>query len=222
MALRVKSEQKFFDEHLLFHLLQEDIDNVMSIINDDDGKTLTDSFGMTLLHHAAAVGSHIIATYFVKQGYAVDAADFQGNTPLMHAVIHSHWNVTSVLLRANAIYWLAIETRKLQFFDALKRQCSREKITEILLELNCPLPRVILLKDSIVTENMLNRGCTVHDRDTMSDCTALHYAVGYHDIKNVKLLLERGADVNVEDNEKNLPLHYYYVTYQKSNHEILA
>ena len=42
----------------------------------------------------------------------------------------------------------------------------------------------------------------------MRRADGLHFAAGYGEDDCVKLLLEKGADINACDNNKNSPLHY--------------
>uniref|UniRef100_A0A7S0NCQ9 Uncharacterized protein n=1 Tax=Hanusia phi TaxID=3032 RepID=A0A7S0NCQ9_9CRYP len=62
--------------------------------------------------------------------------------------------------------------------------------------------------DFDMMQMVLLEGAAVNDADPELQCTALHYAARYGDVRCVDLLIEKGADVNAATRSGFKPIHY--------------
>ena len=136
-----------------------------------------DSF---LLHKAAAYEALEIGDYLIQNGVALNQYDHEGNTPLHVAAIHHHAGMVQRLLEAGA--------------DVQRKQNSGLKGTALMLAARVPDPELLDL--------LINHGARVNDGDKNGD-PALNWATFYGTTANMKLLLDRGADLSIESKHGN-------------------
>lgn len=234
--MRAKELNKFFDKYMPLALRKNRNDKKEIKYDDIDIINFFDHSGITLLHRAVSDRNSAMTTFLIKKGCQIDAMDNSGNTPLMIAV--QYWNevIMRVLLKNNAHMLIRNYNSEcplvcvlnysgfrdkiisMMFLKAVKKKYSNDT-AKILLEFQCPISRALLLESVTITKYMLDNGSSVNDRDVNND-TALHYAVRCMDLRNVKLLVERGADVNAVNSSLQTPLDMYDFK-RKENKKIL-
>jgi ankyrin repeat protein len=69
------------------------------------------------------------------------------------------------------------------------------------------LQKALSEKLFLIAKELINRGINLNNQD-INGMTALHYLSDHFDLGMAKLLLEKGADVNIKDKHGNNPLWY--------------
>jgi ankyrin repeat protein/beta-lactamase regulating signal transducer with metallopeptidase domain len=128
--------------------------------------------GMTALHYAAMAGHADVVEVLIRYGADVNARDSSGKTPLMEASHGGPWK------------------------DAIAEDVVEMLLThhaEVDLVLAAAIGRTDLLK------SILDRDGSLIDTEDERGRTPLYHAVRNNRLDAVKLLVERGADVNRSD-----------------------
>lgn len=103
-----------------------------------------------------------------------------------------------------------LKQNKKKFVQEVTRGCcNNDDIVQKLIQMRCPFPLVVFFENAELTKLMLDRGCQVDTRLCYTGKTALHLAVEYLDIDNVKVLVDHDADVNAKDVNNRMPLHRF-------------
>lgn len=133
-----------------------------------------------LLFRAAGHGQVERAELLLRLGANVNAREFEGETPLMNAAFEGHTEMMSLLIRKGA--------------DINAISDNRETA----------LARAVLGGDIAAVRFLLDQGASI---DTDGSGTPLTYA-SFGNLDIVKLLLDRGANVNARDRCGATPLVY--------------
>lgn len=171
-----------------------------------------DADGMSVLHHAALLGSVEILKQLLDHGALVDVKDVKGLRPLHYAAWQGHTKPTEALLcqgssvdkpavDGNTPLHLACEHGH---FDVVKRLlecgsdvCLANAQHKMPLDLACEFGRT-----SVVERLLESEPCRAALRDTSKDTvdnnrtTCLHLAARNGHIDTIRLLLEAGIDIN--------------------------
>ncbi len=136
-------------------------------------------------------------------------------TPLMWSVMKKHFENAKLLLKAGADPTIKSKQNKTPIFEALKND-SKGKLfglilknsegIEVLYKKNPKMAMYLALYDKSgkSLKKLLKQGFDPNYRNTkFYDMTILMYAAQYSGIKNVKILVEAGADINATCSLKN-------------------
>ncbi|MBI3039289.1 ankyrin repeat domain-containing protein [bacterium] len=154
----------------------------------------------TPLHLAAFQGSASISELLIQAGADVNATAKKGNTPL-HLAVWMGNDATVMLLLKNGA---AINLRNQIGFS--------------------PLELAIFNRREEISIFLLSNGADVCGKESNMGATSLHYTVPWAQTKIAGILLEKGADLNSQDNEGMTPLHWAVkppLTWvEKVNHQV--
>ncbi|MDH4241512.1 MAG: ankyrin repeat domain-containing protein, partial [Phycisphaerae bacterium] len=138
-----------------------------------------------ILHKIARHGDKDMVELLISKGANVNATANTGAatiTPLDHAVLSGHADVTAVLLAHGAD-------------PDIRGYCSV-----------MPLHRAAQKGRTDLARMLLDHGANVNIKGGSIEITPLHWAAGHAEV--AKLLISKGADVNAKDKDGATPLHY--------------
>ena len=138
---------------------------------------------MMPLHSAAERGGIKIARYFMQCGADVDAKDFYGGSPLMVALYQKHCKLEMVSLLINGGSLVELDIIFSVAFKRFEEVYLTPGIVKLLIDASGKGVDAI-----ICGKTFLHRACK-------------------YNLETARFLVERGADVNLQDDEGELPLH---------------
>ena len=143
-----------------------------------------DKFGFTALHAACAFGHRAIAKTLISNGALIDLQAVDGSTPLYCALSAPtiFMEVVNALLAANADVNIATAEGETPLFLAVKNNC---------LDL---------------VNKLIGKGATVDLNHAITLSTPLHVATIFANLEIIKLLHEKGAQINKQDVYGKTPL----------------
>ncbi|CAB0044221.1 unnamed protein product [Trichogramma brassicae] len=156
---------------------------------------------LTPLHLAAAHNREKVAELLLRksddpindqvcQPVEVDALDYLGRTPLQLALAGGHKEMTTLLLGRGADPNLPHKTGTTPLHIICKKRCFEVVLAKIFFEINDELHQPIKI-----------------DAMDKSGQTPLHVALVEVNLKVAELLLRRGADSNLANQDGSTPLH---------------
>lgn len=190
----------------------DDIEAARALVAHGADLTTHDSLGTPLLSHAAAADADRVARWLLEQGADPNEAGYAGWTPLHDAVGHGAARTTRLLLEAGA---------RLEYIDPEGETCSVipaavDGAIDVLYEYgadldtldsgDCLLQIAATNGDIALVRRLLAYGVDVDRHEALIEQSALHAAVSYEEAEIALLLLEHGADPNMEDLDGWRPL----------------
>ena len=174
-----------------------------------------DTWGESALHVAAINGHQQVTRLLLEYEHDVDhsAADNEGVTPLMKAVIHNEL-IIARLLRDRGAY---VDKQDNQGYSALHyaADTGQAELVELLLRSNVdmelttfehgytPLMCAALLNNKPMVELLLLYGASIDAKDK-NNMTALEHAVQEDNSQIVHLLLSQSAALNRQQNKNEV------------------
>lgn len=176
---------------------------------------MKDATRKTPVYVAAAAGQAKAVRFFLLCGADINARDENMTSPLMAAIKAKSYETAQVLIDANANLKVADDNGYTPLHYAV--MYNQIGITQLIAthwcdidaqdnEGNTPLFYAVT-KDMAILQTLLNAGA---DKNGLNgkNRTALHNAVLKNNITNVRLLLDNGVNVNIEDIYGHTPIHY--------------
>lgn len=177
----------------------------------------------------------MITRYLIERGCDPEATDAHGESPLTIALKQGKINVITILLDAENERFNIEEYIRLTSFrfpddlpivkillDKLTTGCLSDKDrAEKLLRLKCPLAAVVgAFKNADLTKMMLEAGCSIDGCLAGTGETALHLAVEYLDVDNVKVLVDYEAEIDAKDHKNCTPLSRFKIYPEDSDEKL--
>lgn len=184
---------------------------------------MQNNYGWTALHYAAFHSEEEMLKYLIELGADLNIKTAKGKTPL-NCATKVNWfesNIIRMLIengadvtgQADALNW-AIRVKDKKMFETLLERGAvpnEDTLIEAVNREQLQMLKLVLDKHPEIIN--------LHE-DTPLAHTALHEAVILNDPKFVKVLLERGADVNALDSVGRTP--FYMATKTSQNPEVIA
>lgn len=173
--------------------------------------------GDTPLHRAVNRGEKEVVKSLIEAGAMASAKDMHGNTPLHYAVINGEKEMVNILIAAGANVNTIRKDGYTPLHWAVYRQMS--EIVKLLLAAGAnvnvaknggytPLHTAVDKVQKEMVELLLAAGADVNRIDKIGN-TPLHIAAsksGYEVVEITKVLIRKGADVNLKNGKLETPL----------------
>jgi ankyrin repeat protein len=167
------------------------------------------NFDLTPLHYAAAYGHLEILEYLIQEGADLEVTDtLEGATALHWAAFYGHLDVVKSLTENDADITAMLRLGNNSGdtpLDVSIRELQPE-ITAYLLENNAIYSNIfyaILNGDIDAVNGFIDDGFDVNEKDPRwYDYTSLHHAASWGHIKIIKMLLQKGAKINLRDSDQ--------------------
>ena len=178
----------------------------------------TDVYGRVPLHYAAMHGRlDMMEALLIADPSTIDLIDHDNFTPLIHAIIHGHYECVAMLLTRGA----RVDPCKENDHVPLNLACERGSIgvVELLLRHGCKImadaeglyPQHLVARSGQKPELLLllrSFGADLDQIDKLYGWTPLFHAASEGNVPCLKTLLEVGARADIVD-EKDLSAMYY-------------
>jgi ankyrin repeat protein len=213
VQLRRTNIVEFLDQHGgewdCFSAITMGRTDVLSHLISQQPWTVTDRYdGETLLHLVAANGNVAAVDVLVKAGADLQAINSFGLSPLGEALECRHDEVAELLVKHGAaknIFDAAVAGDG----EAVAGLIAKDR--SLLSSVNAQgvsVAEIAAAADNVKTLRLLlDQGVSPDFRDQRLGKSLLHIAAAYNRPENVKLLIARGANVDVFDNLGFTPLH---------------
>lgn len=164
---------------------------------------------------AAAAGQAKAVRFFLLCGADINARDENMMSPLMAAIKAKSYETAQVLVDANANIKVADDNGYTPLHYAV--MYNQIGITQLLATRWCEIDApdnegntplfYAAAKDMAILQTLINAGA---DKNGLNgkNRTALHNAVLKNNVTNVRLLLDNGVNVNIEDIDGHTPIFY--------------
>lgn len=176
---------------------------------------MKDSTRKTPVYVAAAAGQAKAVRFFLLCGADINARDENMTSPLMAAIKAKSYETAQVLIDANANLKVADDNGYTPLHYAVFN--NQIGITQLIATHWCDIDATdnegntplfyAAAQDIAILQTLINAGA---DKNGLNgkNRTALHNAVLKNNITNVRLLLDNGVNVNIEDIYGHTPIHY--------------
>lgn len=182
-------------------IMGNQLEAVIYLISKGANKDALDISGVTPLIYAIVEGNKVIIQYLINLGCNPDGLSENSITPLCTAVKLYHYNIVELLLKSGS------DVNKSSYGNrsALYYSVDNLIITKKLLEHKADI--------NVFTEDLkLNDGTILYGE------SVLHRGIFHQNIEVIKLLLENGADINIDHGDGRTTLE---VANDTGNEEII-
>lgn len=207
------------------------------LISQGANVNIQDEEGQGPLHNACCHGHYITSMKLIEAGADVNMTDKQGWSPMYFALARIsnsekisplYWKVVELLLKSGADPYRSTlngrdcmsriksaEDRRevriihlLRKLDDTQEPIERERIINSHLLIEDFFELIKIGDDSIDILEKVTTAHFIHSRFNESDgITPLHRAAGHNHIETARLLVDRGASVDMTDDNGRIPLH---------------
>ncbi|XP_078073427.1 histone-lysine N-methyltransferase EHMT2-like isoform X9 [Mustelus asterias] len=181
-----RKKMRFHPRQLYLWAKQGELQKVLLMLLDDhDPNFQTDQQSRRMPLHAAAQKGYLeICHILLQAGATVDVCDKLQRTPLMEAIMNNHYDVVKLLAKHGA----CVFHKELDASSCLHHAAKNGSVQMV----------QFLLATGQVDLNTQDSG----------GWTPVIWAAEHKHIEIIKLLLGRGANVTLKDNEENICLHW--------------
>ncbi len=184
------------------------VGRVEKLLDAGVGVNAPDAEGASPLHHAALSGAVPVMNLLIARGANLNARDRTGMTVLMYAAMAGKVEAVQRIVESNvdlnlmdrngfsALMWAQRKKRaevvtiltKAGAFDYLEAERREKELIDASVAGNV-----------VAVKKLLDAGVNINARGTKGSATPLIIAAERNQVDLLKLLLERGADINVRD-----------------------
>lgn len=181
-------------------------------------------YGCTVFEHIVIVGHHRITQLCIDHGAELNTINPLGFTPIFTAIEHHDYDTTHVLVEAGADINIVVNPIQAQDPNVKVTPLSfsldkDEIIAELLLENGADynfeigegrtlFNSIVLLGNPKLTRLCIEREVDLNARNTIDGKTPIFDAVAAGDCETITLMLGKGVDVDVTDDDGITPLHH--------------
>jgi ankyrin repeat protein len=186
---QVTTAKRLPEDRLLASISQtQDLRVISAALGQDHPDKPRDKYGTTALIGAVIVGNWRAAAFFLQKGADINLANTSGSTPLDVAVFQLHADIACQLIKRGAHIPAADSTKAAHLLPAA---AMNPKFDDGVL----------------MVKFFLNKGYAVNSTYGAFNDTALHTATEVGNLPLVRLLIERGADLDLKNNASEDALH---------------
>lgn len=207
-----------------YAILFDVIDLIKELIKKNVLLDILDIDDRSLLYHVIKYDYMETLEYLLminKKNIGVSLLDFRdkyNNIPLHYAIITKNIQAVQILLKydsnpnitdnyGNNALHLAIYSRNYEIFiTVLKYNVNINQVTKIgetALHIACNLQEIEIVKHLLKESNI-----NLNIQDKEYEFTPLHYSINLNNTEQIKLLLNGGANPNIQDKYGNSIIHY--------------
>lgn len=202
-------------ESLAYAVQKNDLKKTKELIEGGRAVDELDPSGYTALQLVARLGFQPIAEYLIEKGANVNFQSSDGYTPLKEAVTYRKAAMAEMLIKKGADINFTDNTGAGILYYAA--QAGDQALVKMLIEKKVMLDQKtstgwspLLIAASYgfhpIVTLLAEAGADVNVRETTSGKTALFYLIPSGNITTIKLLLDKGAKVDMSDNAGDTPL----------------
>jgi ankyrin repeat protein len=202
----IESRDTLYQTPIFYALSPDHIEILELLINSGANIFATDINGRTLLHAAASINNTEAIELLIEHGLDIKAEDNKGLTPLEYA-----WSCDYIIApfgrcfdfmsdRYTRIYsWSGYEAFRLLIqHGADITRIDWRKPEQLIRLVQYDAPDLVLIA--------LENGASVNAKDSDFLRTPLHQSAAFNTVENARLLIEKGAVIDIENNNGETPL----------------
>ncbi|XP_072406223.1 histone-lysine N-methyltransferase EHMT2-like isoform X2 [Chiloscyllium punctatum] len=206
-----RKKLRFHPRQLYLWAKQGELQKVLLMLLDDhDPNFQTDQQSRRMPLHAAAQKGYLeICHILLQAGATVDVCDKLQRTPLMEAIMNNHYDVVKLLAKHGACVFHKVSARTVSTSAAiLPFRCSPVNTFPQELDASTCLHHAAKNGSVQMVHFLLATGQVDLNTQDSGGWTPVIWAAEHKHIEIIKLLLGRGANVALKDNEENICLHW--------------
>ncbi len=203
-------------ESLAYAVQKNDLKKVKELVDGGRAVDELDPSGYTPLQLAARSGFQPMVEYLLSKGAEVNFQSSDGYTPLKEAVTYRKAAMAEMLIAKGAdINFVDTSGASILYYAA---QAGDQTLVKLLLSKKVALeqktvaggwtPFLIAASYGFhpIVTLLAEAGADVNARETTSGKTALFYLIPSGNVTTIKLLLDKGAKIDMSDNAGDTPL----------------
>jgi len=183
-----------------------DLARVQALLNNRADVNAKDNYKQTALHFASQNGHKEVVVLLIANGADVNASRFDGETPLHWALSHDRDEIAELLIAEGANV-----TAKSEYGETPLLLAHNLKLIELLIskgadinvKTNSGLTLLHRAETKEIAEFFIDKGVDVNAKDS-NGFNAFWFAVKRSRIEVVEVLIENGADLNIQDRTSGL------------------
>jgi ankyrin repeat protein len=167
-----------------------------------------DTGGLTPLMYAIRENCIACVDVLIARGADVDLPDPDRVSPLLLSIINSNWDISKRLIEAGADVdqWDIYGQTPLHAIATRRDNTARTSIDPLNVTTGDEILRMILDRGAETNLQLFTRAADQRGGGNSRGATPLHAAASSGDLEAVRLLIEHGADVNLNDTDNETAL----------------
>jgi ankyrin repeat protein len=202
------TNKPFNKEYLLTNIYYNNLDIVKNIIKAGADVNIKDSNKLIALHYASKSNNIEIALEVINANSDINSKDSYNITPLIYSIMYNSKDVFDLLMKldvdvnvlsnSGTALYNAVIKNNIDFVEALIKKgadVNRGNFDE------APIIRATINNYKDILELLINNGANLDVKSgdfKYLGYTPLLFAILYQDVDNVKLLIDKGADIYVK------------------------
>lgn len=215
LGAKIDSEDYDGKTPLYYALISDQKEIVKKLLQAGANVNIRSISGKTLLHKAVFENRHNTVRELLKLGAKIDVTDNDGITPLYVSLMSNNSEITELLIanganknfvsdNGNSLLHTAVSSKRKDVVDLLLHLGSDQMTVDI--EGLTPLYRAIKEDNLEIIESLIKDPDVLNKKPPKCQDYPIHFAVSNGSYSTVKLLLEKGANRYLRNNEDFFPL----------------